>query len=57
MQTSAACRPLSPISVLTFFVMDASDPTPAEAAGRSAARNDSPVIDAVPHAGADSPIF
>lgn len=35
-------------------VFDASDPTPAEAAGRSAAVNDSPVIDAVPHADTDS---
>ena len=35
-------------------VLDASDPTPAEAAGRSAARNDSPVTDAVPDGDADS---
>ena len=33
---------------------DAPGPTPAEAAGRSAARNNPPVIDAVPHADADS---
>lgn len=35
-------------------VLDASDPTPAEAAGRFAAGNDSAVIDAVPHADTDS---
>jgi len=35
-------------------VSDAPGPTPAEAAGRSAARNNPPVIDAVPYADADS---
>ena len=35
-------------------VLDPSDPTPAEAAGRSAARNDPPVTDAVPGGDADS---
>lgn len=35
-------------------VSDAPGPTPTEAAGRSAARNNPPVIDAVPHADADS---
>ena len=35
-------------------VLDASDPTPAEAAGRSAAGNDPPVTDAVPDGDANS---